>query len=72
MNTVTRNAKTHNTMHPLDIAYRFGAQDARDGDSCVPEMLFTDRERQQAYARGHVSVAGWTLLSASILGREEL
>ena len=72
MNTVTRNVKTHNTMQPMDIAYRFGAQDARDGDSCVPEMFFTDRARQKAYARGHVSVAGWTLLSADILGREEL
>lgn len=52
--------KQHNSMRPLDIAFRLGIQDARDGDLCVPEMYFARRDQQIAYAKGYESVAGET------------
>jgi len=48
-------------------AYRLGQRDARDGEYCLPELYFVRRAQVEAYARGHESVRGETLLSSQIL-----
>jgi hypothetical protein len=50
--------------------WQMGAQDANEGDYCLPELFFTDHQLQIEYAQGYESIAGRTLLSDQVLGRK--
>lgn len=53
---------------PLSIPYIWGAQDARCGMLCVPEMFFATKKDQREYAAGYESISGPTLTTRQFAG----
>lgn len=51
-------------------AFDLGAMDAQRGELCVAEMYYTSLVQMRAYALGHESVVGKTLLSNQLLRRK--
>lgn len=50
------------------VPFTFGAQDAENGLSCVPEMYFSHIDDQRDYCAGYRTVAGETLTTLQFLG----
>lgn len=53
---------------PFNLAYKLGAEDARDGNPFCPEMFFTHPEDMQDYAAGFESVKGVSEATAQFTG----
>jgi hypothetical protein len=50
------------------VPFTFGADDAENGLTCVPEMYWTHIDDQRDYCAGFESVAGATLTTMQFLG----
>lgn len=67
MNSVAATQRLPQEM--IDSAFDLGAKDGMDDEPCLPELYFARRDQIVAYCAGHMSVAGKTLLSDTMLGR---
>jgi hypothetical protein len=56
------------TFDPMSIPYIWGAQDARCGLVCVPEMVWVQLRDQREYAAGWASVKGHNDTTRLFLG----